>query len=470
MIQGAKELLKQTSLYMKRGDKMSRLKLGGSKDLTTGNPMKLILNFGVPLLFGMLFQQFYNMVDSIIVGKQLGVDALAAVGSTGSINFMVLGFCIGICNGFAIPIAQAFGAKDTNRLKSYIANCVWCSLLFAVVLTIIIGILTKDILTVMRTPSNIFDDAYIYIFIIFMGIPATILYNMVSGILRSLGDSFTPVVFLICSSILNIVLDLILVKRIGVSGAAVATVSAQAVSGIICLFYTVRKYKHLDFSKNDWKISPKHILQLCKMGIPMGLQYSITAIGSVILQTAVNNMGSTIVAAVTAGSRVSMFVCCPYDAMGSTMATYGGQNKGAAKYDRIDEGLKACIKLGVIYSLTILVFMIFFSRYLALLFVSSKETALINKISMFLIGNALFYVPLALVNIVRFMIQGIGFPGFAILAGVCEMIARSIAGFVLVPIFGYIFVVLASPLAWICADMFLLPAYRYVMKKSRGNV
>lgn len=256
----------------------------------------------------------------------------------------------------------------------------------------------------------------------------------------------------------------------GVSGAAVATVSAQAVSGIICLFYTVRKYKHLDFSKNDWKISPKHILQLCKMGIPMGLQYSITAIGSVILQTAVNNMGSTIVAAVTAGSRVSMFVCCPYDAMGSTMATYGGQNKGAAKYDRIDEGLKACIKLGVIYSLTILVFMIFFSRYLALLFVSSKETALINKISMFLIGNAIFYVPLALVNIVRFMIQGIGFPGFAILAGVCEMIARSIAGFVLVPIFGYIFVVLASPLAWICADMFLLPAYRYVMKKSRGNV
>ena len=238
-----------------------------------------------------------------------------------------------------------------------------------------------------------------------MCIPATILYNMVSGILRSLGDSFTPVVFLIFSSILNIVLDLILVKRMGVSGAAVATISAQAVSGIICLFYTVRKYKHLDFSKNDWKISPKHILQLCKMGIPMGLQYSITAIGSVILQTAVNNMGSTIVAAVTAGSRVSMFVCCPYDAMGSTMATYGGQNKGAAKYDRIDEGLKACIKLGVIYSLTILVFMIFFSRYLALLFVSSKETALINKISMFLIGNAIFYVPLALVNIVRFMIQ-----------------------------------------------------------------
>lgn len=446
---------------------MSKLKFGGSKDLTTGKPMKLILNFGVPLLFGMLFQQFYNMVDSVIVGKQLGVNALAAVGSTGSINFMVLGFCIGICNGFAIPIAQAFGAKDTNRLKSYIANCAWCSILFAIVLTIIIGIFTKDILTVMRTPADIFDDAYIYIFIIFMGIPATILYNMVSGVLRSLGDSFTPVVFLIFSSILNIILDLILVKRMGVSGAAVATVTAQAVSGIICLIYTVKKYRHLNFNKDDWKISTKQMLQLCKMGIPMGLQYSITAIGSVILQTAVNNMGSTIVAAVTAGSRVSMFVCCPFDAMGSTMATYGGQNKGAAKYDRIDEGLKACIKLGVIYSLAILVLMIFFGKYLALLFVSSKETELINKISMFMIGNALFYIPLALVNIVRFMIQGIGYPGFAILAGVCEMIARSIAGFVLVPIFGYTFVVLASPLAWVCADMFLIPAYRHVMKKSR---
>mgnify|MGYP000248321497 FL=1 len=436
-------------------------------DMTIGSPAKLIIKFMIPMCLGNLFQQFYNMVDSVIVGKQLGVNALAAVGSTGSINFMVLGFCIGICNGFAIPIAQAFGAKDTNRLKSYIANCAWCSILFAIVLTIIIGIFTKDILTVMRTPADIFDDAYIYIFIIFMGIPATILYNMVSGILRSLGDSFTPVVFLIFSSILNIILDLILVKRMGVSGAAVATVTAQAVSGIICLIYTVKKYRYLNFNKDDWKISTKQMLQLCKMGIPMGLQYSITAIGSVILQTAVNNMGSTIVAAVTAGSRVSMFVCCPFDAMGSTMATYGGQNKGAAKYDRIDEGLKACIKLGVIYSLAILVLMIFFGKYLALLFVSSKETELINKISMFMIGNALFYIPLALVNIVRFMIQGIGYPGFAILAGVCEMIARSIAGFVLVPIFGYTFVVLASPLAWVCADMFLIPAYRHVMKKSR---
>ena len=174
-------------------------KINGSKDLTEGNPMKLILNFGLPLLFGLLFQQFYNMVDTIIVGKFLGVDALAAVGSTGSINFMILGFCIGICNGFAIPVAQAFGAKDTDNMKKYITNCVWASIFFAAVMTVAVGILTRNILIWMKTPDSILDQAFIYIFIIFMGIPATFLYNMVSGVIRSLGDSKTPVYFLLPS-------------------------------------------------------------------------------------------------------------------------------------------------------------------------------------------------------------------------------------------------------------------------------
>lgn len=429
--------------------------------------MNLILSFGVPLLLGMLFQQFYNMVDSVIVGQRLGVDALAAVGSTGSINFMVLGFCIGICNGFAIPIAQTFGAKDFESLKKFIANGVWVSIIFAAVITIVIGIFTMDILVMMKTPKSIIDDAYRYIFIIFMGIPATFLYNMVSGILRSLGDSVTPVIFLVFSSLLNVVLDLLLVGPMGVSGAAVATVAAQSVAGVICLFYMIKKYRFLQFTRQDWKFSKKHARFLCSMGVPMGLQYSITAIGSVILQTSVNSMGETIVAAVTAGSRIGMFVCCPFDAMGSTMATYGGQNMGAGKLDRIDRGLKDCIKLGVIYSILILICMVLFGQKLALLFVKPSETEIIGYINLFLIGNAAFYIPLGLVNIVRFMIQGIGHPGFAILAGVCEMIARSVAGFVLVPLFGYLFVVLASPLAWICADLFLIPAYWYVMRKKR---
>lgn len=437
----------------------------GSKDLTEGKPLQLILGFGLPLLFGLLFQQLYNMVDSIIVGQILGVNSLAAVGSTGSINFMILGFCIGICNGFAIPSAQTFGAKDFDNLKKYITNSVWMSVIFSIIITTIVGLLTRNILTWMRTPSSIIEEAYSYIFIVFMGIPATFLYNMVSGILRSLGDSVTPVIFLVFSSLLNIVLDFILVKPMGVAGAAIATVTAQAISGVICLLYMIQKYKSLAFTKNDWYFSPKHALHLCGMGVPMGLQYSITAIGSVILQSAVNAMGETIVAAVAAGTKISMFACCPFDAMGSTMATYGGQNVGAMRLDRINQGLKDCIKLGVGYSLLALVFMVLFGQKLALLFVDAEETELIQYIYQFLIGNALFYIPLAFVNIVRFMIQGLGYSTFAILAGVCEMFARGIVGFFLVPAFGYLFVTIASPVAWIFADAFLIPAYLYVMKR-----
>ena len=254
-----------------------------TKDLTKGSPMKLILGFGVPLLFGLLFQQFYNMVDTIIVGKMLGVDALAAVGSTGSVNFMILGFCIGLCNGFAIPIAQKFGAKDDHGLRKFVAGCAWVSVIFALVITVAVGFLCKDILVWMRTPDNIMADAYSYIFVIFMGIPATILYNMVSGIIRSLGDSIMPLVFLIISSLANIVLDVIFILQFGVLGAALATVIAQGASGIISLVYLVKKYDILRMTKEEKRFDIDCIRTLCGMGVPMGLQYSITAIGSVCL-------------------------------------------------------------------------------------------------------------------------------------------------------------------------------------------
>ena len=223
--------------------------LNGTKDMTDGKPMKLILEFGLPLLFGLIFQQMYNMVDSIIVGKKLGVDALAAVGSTGSINFMILGFCIGVCNGFAIPVAQTFGAKDFSNLKKYITNGAIVAVVFAAVMTVIVGIFTRQILIAMDTPEGILDQAYAYIFIIFMGIPAAFLYNLVSGILRSLGDSVTPVIFLVFSSVLNVILDLLLVSPLGVSGAGYATVISQAISGVICLFYMAKKYQSLNLQK-----------------------------------------------------------------------------------------------------------------------------------------------------------------------------------------------------------------------------
>lgn len=440
-------------------------KSNGTKDLTEGKPMKLILGFALPMLFGLLFQQLYNMVDSIIVGKMLGVNALAAVGSTGSINFMILGFCIGSCNGFAIPIAQSFGAKDTNNLKKYITNSVWMASLFAILITTVVGLLTRKILIWMKTPDGILDDAYIYIFIIFMGIPATILYNMVSSILRSLGDSITPVIFLVCASLLNIILDFLFIRAMGVAGAAAATITAQGIAGLVSLIYMIKKYKYLGFTGSDWHFSPKHSLKICGIGIPMGLQYSITAIGSIIMQTAVNNMGETIIAAVAVGTKISMFSSCPFEALGTTMATYGGQNAGAKRLDRIHTGLKDCIKLGIAYSLIALVFMLIFGKQLALLFVDQTETTLIQYIYQYLIGNTVFFILLSLVNIVRFMIQGLGYSTFAILAGVCEMFARGLVGAFLVPAFGYVFVTVANPIAWVAADLFLIPAYLYVTKR-----
>ena len=288
-----------------------------TKDMTAGSPMRLILGFSIPLLFGSLFQQFYSVVDTVIVGRFLGMNALAGVGATGSVNFMIVGFCMGVCGGFAIPVAHKFGARDYSGMRQVIANCVWLSAGFALVITVAVCLLCRNILMWMNTPEDIFADAYIYILIIFMGIPASFLYNILSGIIRSMGDSKTPLAFLTLSSFLNIGLDLlcILVFRMGVAGAAVATVVSQLVSGLLCLLYMMKKFEILHISKEEWRVNPGHMKMLCGMGIPMGLQYSITAIGSVILQTAVNGLGSLAVASVTTASKVSMFFCCPFDAM-----------------------------------------------------------------------------------------------------------------------------------------------------------
>lgn len=431
--------------------------------------MKLILGFSVPLLFGFLFQQFYNLVDTLIVGRFLGVDALAAVGATGSLNFLIIGFCMGVCNGFAIPLAHRFGAGDYKAMRAFMMNAVYLAVVFAAVMTVLTVVYCKPILRLMRTPENIIDDAYIYIVIIFAGIPATYLYNLISGIIRSMGDSRTPVVFLTIASVLNIALDLVLIITfdMGVAGAALATVISQAVSGLGCLIYSLGKFEILHADEEERKINTFYMKTLCNMGVPMGLQYSITAIGSVILQSAVNTLGSDAVAAMTAGSRISMFFCCPYDALGSTMATYGGQNVGAKKLDRIREGLKSCSILGIVYSIIAFVVLFFAGEWLAGFFVESARASIIGDVQLFLMLNSAFYIPLAFVNIVRFLIQGMGYSKFAVLAGVFEMVARALVGFVFVPVFGFPAACIASPVAWIFADAFLFPAYFHVYKKTK---
>ena len=443
-----------------------------TKDMTTGSSMKLILGFAVPLLMGMLFQQVYSLVDTIIVGRFLGVNALAAVGATGSINFLIIGFCLGLCNGFALPVAQRFGAKDYDGLRKYVGNSAVLSVIVGGTITVFTVVFCRNILQIMDTPADIIDLSYNYIVVIFAGIPATLLYNILSSHLRSLGDSVTPVAFLILSACLNIGLDLLFIVTFhwGVFGASFATVLSQLVSGVLCLFFIIIRFDILHLKRDDWRLDPAYVRNLLVMGLPMGSQYSITAIGSVILQAAVNSLGSIAVASMTAASKISMFVVCPFDALGSTMATYGGQNVGAGKLERLGKGLRSAVILGAIYSAVIFVVVYFFGENMIQIFLSPTEenaATVLVWAKEFLVINAAFYFPLALVNIVRFLIQGMGFSGFAVFAGVFEMVARTIVGLFLVPVFGFVAACFASPLAWIFADAFLIPAFFFCRKRLR---
>ncbi len=446
-----------------------------TRDLTQGRPMRLILGFALPTLFGLLFQQMYNMVDTMIVGKLLGAQSLAAVGATGSVNFLIIGFCTGVCSGFAIPVAQQMGAGDHEKMRRYVANAAYLSVLFALVMTVATGLLCRRILTAMHTPEDIIDMSYSYIFVIFMGIPVTYLYNLLAGVIRSLGDSRTPVYFLALSSVLNIVLDvtLILAFHLGVAGAAIATVVSQGVSGAACLIFVRRKFPILRVSRSERQVKARLCLDLLSMGVPMGLQYSVTAVGSVILQSAVNRLGSLYVAAVTAGSKVTQLLACPFDAMGGAMATYCGQNVGARKLGRLGRGVRDCSLLGLIWSCAAFAAMLLLAPYCAMWFMDPRETQvelLTALASRFIVLNTAFFFPLALVNIVRFSIQGMGYSPFAILSGVFEMLARAVVGRFFVPLLGFDAACAASPAAWIAADIFLIPACAWCVRRLRTRL
>lgn len=441
------------------------------RDLTVGSPMKLVLSFMLPLLFGLLFQQFYSMVDTVVVGKFLGVDALAGVGSTGSVNFLVLGLCNGVCAGFAIPVAQKFGQKDFDGLRRFVGNMVWLGTAIALIVTLATTALCDPILRWMDTPEETFSYAYDYIWVIFLGIPATMLYNLLSGIIRSLGDSRTPLVFLILSSLLNVVLDIVFIVgfHMGVAGAGWATLLSQLISGLLCLGLIIKRFPLLHLRRDDLRFRGVYARHLLNMGLPMGLQYSITAIGSILLQTAVNGLGANAMAAVTAGSKVYMLCACPYDAIGTTAATFAGQNLGAGKPERIHQGVRACTILGVIYAAVIFLAMYLWGSQLCLMFLDTKDAAAVASIGalsrQFLLINLAFFVPLLFVNLLRFTIQGLGFSEFAVFAGVFEMLARGVFGLCLVPWLGFPAVCYASPAAWVMADLFLFPAYCACMKK-----
>ena len=333
-----------------------------TRDLTQGSPMKLLLGFSLPLLGGFLFQQLYSFVDTAIVGRFLGYDALAAVGSTGSLNFLINGFCMGLCGGFAIPIAQAKGAQDDTELRRFIMHSVYLCAVFSLLMALITGFGSPLMLKMMNTQPELLDMSVSYIQPVFFAIPAMVLYNMCAGIMRSLGDSRTPMLAIVIAAMMNIVLDLlfILVFKMGVAGAAWATILSQLISGLWCLWVLMRKFPVLKMTADDRRIRKPFIRRLLGMGLPFGLQYSITAIGSVTVTIAVNGLGTVAIAAVTAAGKLSMLFCIVFDALASAIATFAGQNVGAKKLDRITDGLKAASLVGCIYCVLAFVVILIF--------------------------------------------------------------------------------------------------------------
>ncbi len=435
-----------------------------TQNMTSKSPLKLIISFCVPIMLGTLFQQFYSMADTIIVGRFVGVNALAGVGSTGAVNFLILGFANGVCGGFAIMYGQRFGAADYSGMRRYIANAIYLTVFIALLLTPLTVIFCRDILMFMNTPAEIMDEAYQYIVIIFAGTAVLMMYNCAAAILRSIGDSRTPVLALIIAAVINILLDLLFIVSfgMGVAGAALATVIAQGISGVICVFFMFRKYKVLRFKRSEWLVDFQKIRRLLAVGIPMALQFSITAVGNMILQAAVNRLGAACVAAMVAGSRVFSFFGSGMESVGLTMSTYCSQNIGAKKFGRIRQGIRCAVLIEVAFSVFALIVLYLFGTKLALLFVDSAQQEIMELIRVFLRINSLFYILLGLLYVFRNSIQGMGYGALPMFSGVFELAGRCIVAFGLADKMGFTGVALANPIAWFGADLLLLGVYIYI--------
>lgn len=446
-----------------------------SKEMTAGPALPLIFNFTIPLLLGNLLQQTYSLVDAAIVGKTLGINALASVGASSSVIFLILGFCNGCCCGFGIPVAQKFGARDYHTMRRYVAVSLQLAVGMSVIIAVLTSIYCADILRMIQTPESIFQDSYYYLLVTFLGVPFTFFYNLLSSIIRALGDSKTPFWFLLFSTLLNIVLDLFCILTLGwgVLGAAIATIISQGVSAILCYIYMYSHFPILKSTAEERKFSLKLAKKLLCIGMPMGLQFSITAIGSILLQSANNALGTASVAAFTSSMRIKMFFICPFESLGIAMATYTGQNYGACKPERIWMGIKASAIMMAVYAVFTILSLTFGSEWMALLFVDASEVEIMDKTVQFLHVSCAFFPILGLLCILRYTIQGAGYTNLAMLSGVSEMIARTLVSIYAVPAFGFLAVCYGDPMAWVAADLFLVPAFIYVygrLKKLKPSV
>lgn len=438
------------------------------RDMTVGNPTKVIFNFTVPIFLGNVFQQFYSMADTIIVGKFVGTKALAAVGSTGTIMFLIITSLIGMTAGFTVMTAQRFGAGDMKGMRKTVAMASVLSGVISIVITIISMSGMRWLLTFMHTPEDIFADAYQYIMIICAGIVAQVLYNLLSSILRALGNSKVPLYFLILAALLNVVLDLvfIIVFHMGAAGAAYATVISQAISGLLCFLYIVKAVPVLHMHKDDWQMDWKMAGIQLRIGLPMAFQYSITAIGTMMVQSALNVLGSTMVAAFTAASKIEQLVSQAFVAMGTTLSTYSAQNVGAGKVQRIRQGFKAATLISFVYAVITGVVIAFVGKYLTILFLSGDLTQILDSVDLYLKCAGVFFIPLAIVNLYRNGIQGMGFGLLPMMAGIAELLGRGVTAIAASHYKSYFGICMASPVAWILASALLIVMYFYIVKRK----
>jgi putative MATE family efflux protein len=436
-------------------------------NMTEGKPFPLILRYYIPLVLTSAFQMLYNFADSVIVGRFVGTNTMAAVGSTASITFFFIGFLNGVGNGFNIPIARMFGAGDQTNLRRYFANMTVLGIIIGLVMTSITLLMLNKILLWMDTPAVLFEDCHTYLSLMFGGILTIMMYNLYAGTLRSVGDSRTPFLCLIIACFLNIGLNLFFTisLKMKVFGVGIATVISQGFSALFCLLVLYRKCGFMMPQKEDWMFRRDICLDLLKNGIPMGMQLSITAIGSLALQGAVNRLGTEAVAAVSAATRVRQIAYFTLGSLGTAGATYCSQNLGARRIDRINEGVRVMFLFSIVLCLLNSLIIIFFGEPMINLFFKEPSPKLTQMGMQLLYTGMYLYIFLACIYLFRSCIQGLGYAAITLLCGLMELIARFIASYFLAEKFQYTGICFADTLAWIMADAIAIPVFFVLLRK-----
>lgn len=445
--------------------------------MTMGSPLKLLLAFTIPLFLGNLFQQFYSMVDSIVVGRFVGVEALAALGTVNGFSFMVIGFAQGLAQGFSVLISQRYGAGDKKGMRRSYAMSILNSAVLSIIIALVFFGLSKPLLYLINTPENIIDMANDYISIIYLFLFCSVFYNLFSSVLRAVGDSKSPVLFLLIASILNIILDLVFVVYFhwDVKGVGIATVLSQGISAFISILYINKRFQDFRLKREDWKFDKDLCIKLLKIGLPGAFQFSVCAIGVIIVQAVLNKFGSDTIAAYSVGTKIESIITQFMIALGMAISTFAGQNLGAVKLDRIRKGFRTATMISIVYALIATLIAILFSKPMSYIFVDSNSTnpEVIKEAVLYVRTVSFFFIPLGFIFVYRTGCQGLGSGGIPMLSSIIELTVRSIAAYALPLIFSsnkYLGICLSSPAAWICAGFILPFVYMNYMKKIEKRI